>query len=250
SILDQDGNEIATFYAEDRTPVELDQISDHMIDAIIAIEDERFYDHGGVDGQGLARAMVHNVTSDTQQGASTLTQQYVNNVLVNYQNLNGLRTTVSGTKEIPDKLREMKIAVAIEKEMSKDEILEGYLNIVLFTGRTYGVEAAAGYFFDKTAADLNIGESAMLAGLVQSPNALNPENNPEGATNRRNLVLGNMYDQGFITEEEYNEAVESEIQINVSPEPTGCLNAEEGFEYFCDYAQQLILADPAFGPDR
>src|SRR5699024_12747573 len=68
--------------------------------------------------------------------------------------------------------------------------------------------------------------------------------------NRRNLVLGNMYDQGFITEEENNEAVESEIQINVSPEPTGCLNAEEGFEYFCDYAQQLILADPAFGPDR
>ena len=124
SILDQDGNEIATFYAEDRTPVELDQISDHMIDAIIAIEDERFYDHGGVDGEGLARAMVHNVTSDTQQGASTLTQQYVNNVLVNYQNLNGLRTTVSGTKEIPDKLREMKLAVAIEKDMTKDEILE------------------------------------------------------------------------------------------------------------------------------
>ncbi|NWN88154.1 MAG: transglycosylase domain-containing protein [Micrococcaceae bacterium] len=249
-IMDQDGNEIATFYAENRTPVELENISEHMQNAVIAIEDERFYDHSGVDGEGLARAMVHNVTSDTQQGASTLTQQYVNNVLVNYQNLNGLRTTVSGTKEIPDKLREMKIAVAVEKEMSKDEILEGYLNIVLFTGRTYGVEAAAGYFFDKTAADLDIGESAMLAGLVQSPNALNPENNPEGATNRRNLVLGNMYDQGFITEEEYNEAVESEIQLNVSPEPTGCLNAEEGFEYFCDYTQQQILADPAFGPDR
>ncbi|MDN6533391.1 MAG: transglycosylase domain-containing protein, partial [Yaniella sp.] len=163
SILDQDGNEIATFYAEDRTPVELDQISDHMIDAIIAIEDERFYDHSGVDGEGLARATVHNVTSDTQQGASTLTQQYVNNVLVNYQNLNGLRTTVSGSKEIPDKIREMKLAVAVEKDMTKDEILEGYLNIVLFSGRTYGVESAARLFFNKSAADLSISESALLA---------------------------------------------------------------------------------------
>lgn len=249
-ILDQDGTELATFYAEDRTPVALDDISQHMIDAIIAIEDERFYEHAGVDGQGLARAMVHNVTSDTQQGASTLTQQYVNNVLVNYQNLNGLRTTVSGTKQIPDKLREMKLAVAVEKEMSKDDILAGYLNIVLFSGRTYGVEAASRLFFNKTAADLNIPEAALLAGLVQSPNALNPQDNPEGATNRRNLVLGNMLNQGFITEQEYEEAAASEIQLDMNPLPSGCLHAQEGFEYFCDYVQRLVLADPAFGPDR
>lgn len=249
-ITDQDGNEIATFYAEDRTPVDLDQISEHMQNAIIAIEDERFYNHSGVDGEGLARAMVHNVTSDTQQGASTLTQQYVNNVLVNYQNLNGLRTTVSGTKEIPDKLREMKLAVAVEKDMSKDEILEGYLNIVLFSGRTYGVEAAARLFFNKTAADLNIPESALLAGLVQSPNALNPDTNPEGAKHRRDLVLGNMRSQEFITEEEYEEAVATDIQLDMTPLPSGCMYAEEGFGYFCDYVQRLVLADPAFGPDR
>ncbi len=251
SILDQDGNEIATFYAEDRTPVELDQISDHMKDAIIAIEDERFYDHAGVDGEGLARAMVHNVTSDTQQGASTLTQQYVNNVLVNYQNLNGLRTTVSGTKEIPDKLREMKLAVAVEKDMTKDEILEGYLNIVLFSGRTYGVESAARLFFDKSAADLSISESALLAGLVQSPNALNPDTNPEGAMQRRDLVLGNMYQQDRITKEEYDEAVATNVedQLDMTPLPSGCMYAKDGFEYFCDYVQRLIRADPAFGPD-
>ncbi len=249
-ILDQDGNEIATFYAEDRTPVDLEDISQHMVDAIIAIEDERFYDHSGVDGQGLARAVVHNLTSDTQQGASTLTQQYVNNVLVNYQNLNGLRTTVSGTKQIPDKIREMKLSVAIEKEMSKDEILEGYLNIVLFSGRTYGVESAARYFFNKSASELNVPESALLAGLVQSPNALNPENNPEGATHRRNLVLGNMLKQGFITEAEYEEAAASEIKLDVNPLPSGCYYAKDGFEYFCDYIQRLVLADPAFGPDR
>ncbi len=249
-ILDQDGNEIATFYAEDRTPVDLEDISQHMIDAIIAIEDERFYEHSGVDGQGLARAVVHNVTSDTQQGASTLTQQYVNNVLVNYQNLNGLRTTVSGTKQIPDKIREMKLAVAVEKDMSKDEILEGYLNIVLFSGRTYGVEAASRLFFNKSAADLNIPESALLAGLVQSPNALDPRKNPEGATHRRNLVLGNMLNQGKITEEEYDEAVASELVLDETPLPSGCYYAKDGFEYFCDYIQRSILADPAFGPDR
>lgn len=248
-ILDQDGNEIATFYAEDRTPVDLEDVSQHMIDAVIAIEDERFYEHSGVDGEGLARAMVHNLTSDTQQGASTITQQYVNNVLVNYQNLNGLRTTVSGSKSVPDKVREMKLAVAIEKEMSKDEILEGYLNIVLFTGRTYGVESAARLFFDKSAADLNIPESAMLAGLVQSPNALNPETNPEGATNRRNLVLGNMHRHGFITQDEYDEAVASEIELDMNPLPSGCYHARDGFEYFCDYVQRMIQADPAFGPD-
>src|SRR5699024_3797282 len=249
-ILDQDGNEIATFYAEDRTPVDLEDISQHMIDAIIAIEDERFYEHSGVDGQGLARAVVHNVTSDTQQGASTLTQQYVNNVLVNYQNLNGLRTTVSGTKQIPDKIREMKLAVAVEKDMSKDEILEGYLNIVLFSGRTYGVEAASRLFFNKSAADLNIPESALLAGLVQSPNALDPRKNPEGATHRRNLVLGNMLNQGKINEEEYDEAVASELVLDETPLPSGCYYAKDGFEYFCDYIQRSILADPAFGPDR
>ena len=241
--------EIATFYAEDRTPVDLEDVSQHMIDAIIAIEDERFYEHSGVDGEGLARAMVHNLTSDTQQGASTLTQQYVNNVLVNYRNLNGLRTTVSGSKTVPDKVREMKLAVAIEKEMSKDEILEGYLNIVLFTGRTYGVESAARLFFNKSAADLNIPESALLAGLVQSPNALNPETNPEGATNRRNLVLGNMHRHGFITQDEYDEAVASEIELDMNPLPSGCYHARDGFEYFCDYVQRMIQADPAFGPD-
>lgn len=249
-ILDQDGNEIATFYAEDRTPVDLEDVSQHMIDAVIAIEDERFYEHAGVDGQGLARAMVHNVTSDTQQGASTITQQYVNNVLVNYQNLNGLRTTVSGSKDVPDKLREMKLAVAIEKEMSKDDILEGYLNLVLFSGRTYGVESASRLFFDKSSADLNIPEAALLAGLVQSPNALNPEDNPEGATNRRNLVLGNMRTHGFITQEEYDEAVASEIQLDMNPLPSGCYYARDGFEYFCDYVQRKIQTDPAFGPDR
>ena len=173
-----------------------------MIDAIIAIEDERFYEHSGVDGQGLARAVVHNVTSDTQQGASTLTQQYVNNVLVNYQNLNGLRTTVSGTKQIPDKIREMKLAVAVEKDMSKDEILEGYLNIVLFSGRTYGVKLRR-LFFNKCSRSEHP-RICTLSWPGSIAKRSGSEKNPEGATHRRNLVLGNMLNQGKITEEEYD----------------------------------------------
>ncbi|REE04030.1 penicillin-binding protein [Citricoccus nitrophenolicus] len=247
-VLDKDGNVLATFYAENRVPVELDQISQNMQDAIISIEDERFYEHGGVDARGLTRAVINNATSDSTQGASTITQQYVNNVLVNAQYLNNERTTISGTKTVADKLREMKLAVAVEKEMSKDEILEGYLNIVLFSGRVYGVEAAARYFFNKTAAELTVPESAMLAGMVQSPNGYNPVNNPEGATERRNTVLGAMLGNEAITQAEYDEAVASDLGLDVTPLASGCMSADYG-NYFCDYVQRTVLTSEAFGPD-
>ncbi|MFC7401248.1 transglycosylase domain-containing protein [Citricoccus sp. GCM10030269] len=247
-VLDKDGNLLATFYAENRVPVSLDKISQNMQDAIISIEDERFYEHSGVDPRGLTRAVINNVTSDSTQGASTLTQQYVNNVLVNAQYLNNERTTISGTKTVADKLREMKLAVAVEKEMSKEEILEGYLNIVLFSGRVYGVEAAARYFFNKNAADLNIQESAMLAGMVQSPNGYNPENNPEGALKRRNIVLGAMLDNQVITQAEYDEAVDSDLGLDITPLQSGCMSADYG-NYFCDYVKGTILNSEAFGPD-
>ncbi|QCU77335.1 penicillin-binding protein [Citricoccus sp. SGAir0253] len=247
-ILDKDGTVLATFYAENRVPVTLDKISKNMQDAIIAIEDERFYQHGGVDARGLTRALVNNATSSSTQGASTITQQYVNNVLVNAQYLNNERTTISGTKNVADKLREMKLAVAVEKEMSKDEILEGYLNIVLFSGRVYGVEAASRYFFDKAAADLTIPESAMLAGMVQSPNGYNPVNNPEGATQRRNTVLAAMLRTGKITQAQHDEAVATDLGLDVTPLASGCMSAAYG-NYFCDYVQRAVLDNEAFGPD-
>lgn len=249
-VLAEDGTVLATFYAENRVPVNLDEINQSMKDAIISIEDERFYEHSGVDARGLTRAMVNNVTSDSQQGASTLTQQYVNNVLVNYQSLNNERTTISGTKTPADKLREMKLAVAVEKEMSKDQILEGYLNIVLFSGRIYGVEAASRYFYNKNASELTAPESAMLAGMVQSPNGYNPVNNPEGAEARRNVVLASMLRNEKITQEEFDEytAIPVEDMLDVTPQGSGCYAAELG-AYFCDYIRRTILAEEAFGPD-
>ncbi|WP_255546515.1 MULTISPECIES: transglycosylase domain-containing protein [unclassified Nesterenkonia] len=251
-IYASDGTELATFYAENRQPVALEDISQEMIDAIIAIEDERFYEHGGVDPRGLSRALVHNATSDSQQGASTITQQYVNNMLINAVVITGEgRLTISGTgeKTYADKLREMKLAVAVEQEMTKDEILAGYLNIVLLGGRTYGVEAAAQYYWGIPASELNVAQAAVLAGMVQSPNGYNPEVNPEASQARRDIVLGSMLDEEVITQEEYDEAVGSGLGLEINREEVGCVSATMA-PYFCDYVRREILASDTFGPDE
>jgi membrane peptidoglycan carboxypeptidase len=248
-ILAQDGTELATFYAENRQPVGLDRISQDMQDAIIAIEDERFYEHGGVDPQGIGRALVTNASSGSEQGASTITQQYVNNMLINADMLRGEeRLTISGTKTYADKIKEMKLAVSVEQELPKDEILEGYLNIVLLGGRNYGVEAAAQYYWGVPAAELDVAQSATLAGLVKSPNGYNPETHPEAAVERRDIVLNSMLEQGYISEQEHREATASTLDLDINREATGCVAASQA-PYFCDYVQREILSNEAFGPD-
>lgn len=248
-IVTADGELIANFYEENRTPVPFDQIAQSMKDAIVSIEDERFYTHDGVDARGLARAMVNNATSDSTQGASTLTQQYVNNMLINAQVLRGdSRLTLSGKKKVSDKVKEMKLAIAVEEQMTKDEILNGYLNLVLFSGRAYGVEAASQYVFGKSAKDLEIWESATLAGMVQSPTGYHPVRNPEGTKNRRDTVLRAMLRNEKITQEEFDHAVEQPIDVEMEAPPTGCLSGDFA-KYFCDYVERQILANPAFGPD-
>lgn len=248
-IVTSDGKLIANFYEENRTPVPFDQIAQSMKDAIVSIEDERFYSHDGVDARGLARAMVNNATSDSTQGASTLTQQYVNNMLINAQVLRGdSRLTLSGKKKVSDKVKEMKLAIAVEEQMTKDEILNGYLNLVLFSGRAYGVEAASQYVFGKSAKDLEIWESATLAGMVQSPTGYHPVRNPEGTKKRRDTVLRAMLRNEKITQEEFDHAVAQPIKVTMKAPPTGCLSGDFA-KYFCDYVERQILANPAFGPD-
>ncbi|MDI3329584.1 MAG: transglycosylase domain-containing protein [Micrococcus sp.] len=248
-VLAADGTELATFYAENRKPVALEEISPHMQDAIIAIEDERFYEHGGVDPQGIGRALVNNASSESQQGASTITQQYVNNMLINADMLRGEeRLTISGTKTYTDKLREMKLAISVEQDMTKDQILEGYLNIVLLGGRNYGVEAAARYYWGVPASELTVAQSATLAGLVKSPNGYNPETQPEAALERRNVVLDSMRDQGFITEADHAQATASGLDLDIHPEQGGC-TAASAAPYFCDFVQREVKANEAFGPD-
>ncbi|MFF1253250.1 transglycosylase domain-containing protein [Pseudarthrobacter sp. NPDC058329] len=248
-VLTADGKPIATFYAENRVRIPLDQMSPYIKDAVIAIEDSRFYEHAGLDPQGILRAVVANLTKGDQQGASTITQQYVTNVL-NEAKLSQERpdeVVLSGQKDIADKLREMKLAVALEKKFSKDQILEGYLNIVFFNSDAYGVEAAAQYFFSTSAKDLNLPQAALLAGLVNSPTFYNPALNPDKSVVRRDQVLGEMLQQEKITQAEHDEAVASPIELKISPERQGCANATMA-PYFCDYISHLILNNPAYGP--
>ena len=242
--------ELAQFYAENREPVGIDDISQSMQDAIVSIEDERFYEHDGTDPQALGRAVVNNLTGSSTQGASTLTHQYVSLELLNADYLRDEDELVAGgTTTIADRFNEARLAVDVEEEMSKEEILEGFLNLAFFGDRNYGVEAAAQYYWGVPASELDIQQSATLAGLVQNPNGFNPETNPEAAEDRRNTVLGTMLRNEYITQEEHDAAVESDLDLDVTPEATGCVAASTA-PYFCDYVQRVILADDTFGPDR
>lgn len=249
-VVTSDGKPIATFYAENRVRVPLDQISLHMKHAVIAIEDTRFYEHAGVDPQGIMRALTSNLSSGGRQGASTITQQYVTNVL-NESRLSEGNTeeiVLSGQKSIGDKLREMKLALELEKKFTKDQIIEGYLNIVFFNANAYGIEAASRYFFSTSAKDLTLPQSALLAGLVNSPSFYDPSVNPENALQRRNQVLGKMLEERMIQQADHDAAVASPIELKITPSKQGCAGAEMAV-YFCDYVSHLILNDPAYGAD-
>ena len=152
TVLASDGSVIANLYAENRTRVSLDQMSPYIKDAVIAIEDSRFYEHGGVDTTGILRALVSTARGN-KQGASTITQQYVNNVINSSLESEGKgdQVLLNGVnKGVGDKLREMKLAIALEKKFTKEQILEGYLNIVFFNRDAYGIEAASKFFFSTT----------------------------------------------------------------------------------------------------
>lgn len=248
-VLTSDGQQIAAFYAENRVKVPLDQMSPFIKDAIVAIEDSRFYEHAGVDPQGILRALVSNLTKGGEQGASTITQQYVTNVL-NEAQLSQDRpdaVVLNGQKSIGDKIREMKLAISLEKKYSKDQILEGYLNIVFFSNNAYGIEAAARYFFSTTAKDLTLPQAALLAGVVNSPTLYNPATNPDKSIGRRNQVLAEMLRLRRITQAQHDEAVATPIQLKITPQQQGCANAAMA-PYFCDYISHLILNNPAYGP--
>jgi membrane peptidoglycan carboxypeptidase len=242
---------LARYYVENREVVPLDQISIHLQNAVIATEDRRFYSHGGVDPEGLARAAVKNATSEDTEGGSTLTQQYVKNVLIEKAKTAGDEAGIQAAKAgtIARKLREAKLAIALEKRMTKDEILAGYLNIAQFGASVYGVETAAKQYFGKSAADLSVIEAATIAGITQRPNTYDPIVYPEESERRRNIVLSLMYDQEYITKEEYDTARATPIADTLNPQTIqpGCEAAPGGSGYFCDYVTKVIRHNPVFG---
>ncbi|MDR6988131.1 membrane peptidoglycan carboxypeptidase [Paenarthrobacter nitroguajacolicus] len=248
TILAKDGTPIASIYAENRTKVPLDSMSPFIKDAVIAIEDSRFYEHGGIDTTGIMRAIVSTARGN-KQGASTITQQYVNNVINESLVASDREEDVKlngGDKGVGDKLREMKLAIALEKKFSKEQILEGYLNIVFFNRDAYGIEAASKFFFSTTAKDLTLPQAALLAGLVNSPSAFDPIANPDNAKKRRDLVLAAMVNQHKITQAEYDEAVATPVTTKVTPARQGCAYATMA-PYFCDYVLHLLFNNPAYG---
>src|SRR5450759_5150070 len=250
-IFAADGSLLATFYWENRIVVPLDQIAKPIQQAVIATEDKRFYEHGGIDPQGLVRAAVKNATTSDVQGASTLTQQYVKNVLIEAASSAGDVAGVQAARatSLIRKLREAKLAITLEKTMTKNEILAGYLNIAQFGASVYGVEAASLHYFGKSAKDVTYVEAALLAGITQSPSRWDPILHPEAAVQRRDVVLGVMRDQGVITPAQYADAMKITIKdmlANASKDTLGCRTAgDSGF--FCDYVTKVIRNDPAFG---
>ena len=250
TILASDGSVIANLYAENRTRVSLDQMSPHIKDAVIAIEDSRFYEHGGVDTTGILRALVSTARGN-KQGASTITQQYVNNVINSSLEAEGKGDEVllnGVNKGVGDKLREMKLAIALEKKFSKEQILEGYLNIVFFNRDAYGIEAASKFFFSTTAKDLTLPQAALLAGVVNSPSYYDPITNPDNAKTRRDLVLNAMLTQAKISQADYDAAVATPVETKVTQPRQGCAYSQTA-PYFCDYVLHLLLNDPAYGAD-
>ena len=187
-----DGSVLAEWHAEeDRVLVSYDDLPQHLIDAVVAIEDERYWVHPGVDLKSVARALVENIEAGAiVQGGSTITQQYLKNVL--------LTPEVTADR----KIEEATLALRLEENLSKEEILERYVNTVYLGGGSYGVGAAAAHYFDKSVEQLSLPESALLAGLIQSPSATDPYRNPEAAVQRRRVVLNKMSELGWISSDD------------------------------------------------
>ncbi|MGQ4514633.1 transglycosylase domain-containing protein [Streptomyces sp. DW26H14] len=248
TILDANGGKIADVYSRDRTVVPLKDISPYMQKALVAIEDSRYYQHGAVDVKGIARALNQNAQSGgVAQGASTLTQQYVKNVFIEEAGNDPTKVAQATQQTLGRKVQELKYAIQVEDELGKKKILENYLNITFFGEQAYGVEAASELYFSKHAKDLNLQESALLAGLVQSPSQYDPINDEPTALKRRNTVLERMEQVGDISQSEADKAIATPIKLKVKRPKSGCITAVKGAGFFCDYVRDTLLNDPTFG---
>lgn len=236
-LYDGDGNQLRKLTApsSNRLPVSIDQIPLDLQHAVVAIEDERFYEHNGIDVRGILRAFVKNITSgDLSEGASTITQQLLkNNVFTNW--------TQESTwlERFTRKIQEQYLAVEVEKNINnKNVILENYLNTINLGAGTYGVQAAAHKYFDKDVWDLNLSECATLAGITQNPTQYNPIEHPEANAKRRKEVLDHMLDQGYITQEQYDQVINDDVYSGI--QAAQVLNSETENTVYSYFEDELI----------
>ncbi|MQY05444.1 penicillin-binding protein [Actinomadura macrotermitis] len=237
-MLDAKGRQIATFFDRYRESVRLDQVAPIMRQAIVDIEDSRFYQHGALDLKGTIRALASNVESDKTQGGSTLTQQYVKNMLVDSAKTKEEYNEATAPT-VGRKLRELRFALDLEQRMTKDDILQGYLNIAYFGAGAYGVQAAAKRYFSKPANKLTLEQAALLAGITQNPNAYDPIRNPNDARKRRDIVLNRMVELGHITQAQATAAIAKPISLNPTEPVGGCETSDA--PYFCEYVKYDLL---------
>mgnify|MGYP005949204301 FL=1 len=241
-LYDDAGNQIRKLAAPDsnRLPVTLDQIPVDLQHAVVAIEDERFYEHNGIDVKGILRAgMKALTTGDFSEGASTITQQLLkNNVFTNWT------SESTQLERFTRKIQEQYLAVQVEKKTDKDTILENYLNTINLGAGSYGVQAAARQYFDKDVWDLNLSECATLAGITQNPTKFNPIINPDSNRKRRKEVLQHMLDQNYITQDQYDEALADDVysRIQAAQEKNSSTD-NTVYTYFEDELTDQIIND-------
>ena len=241
-LYDDAGNQIRKLAAPDsnRLPVTLDQIPVDLQHAVVAIEDERFYEHNGIDVKGILRAgMKALTTGDFSEGASTITQQLLkNNVFTNWT------SESTQLERFTRKIQEQYLAVQVEKKTDKDTILENYLNTINLGAGSYGVQAAARQYFDKDVWDLNLSECATLAGITQNPTKFNPIINPDSNRKRRKEVLQHMLDQNYITQDQYDEALADDIYSRIQAAQEKNSSTENTvYTYFEDELTDQIIND-------
>jgi membrane peptidoglycan carboxypeptidase len=248
-ILASDGTVIATPQEQNRTIVPLDKIAPIMREAQVAIEDHRFYEHGGIDLQGTIRAVVSNLRNGSSVGASSLTQQYVK-ISLQYSALSAGNEEAAADavkKDYMRKLKELKYAITLEKKLTKDQILEGYLNLVYYGDRAYGVEAAAKHYFSVHASQLSLSQAALLAGLTQNPGTTDPVNFPERALARRNVVLDRMHELNRITDKQWTDAKKRTLKqdMKVTNPKSTCLASP--YPYWCEFVINYAMTMPQLG---
>ena len=239
------------YFGWDRQPVGYDQISPNMANAVVAIEDSRYWEHGAIDLRGTIRAAMNDLQHKPVQGGSTIAQQYVKNVLLleaeKAENSQALQAANAET--LSRKLNELRMAVAAEHQQSKQQILAGYLNNAYFGNLAYGIEAAAQTYFGTSAAKLSVTQAATLAGIVENPRKYDPVQNPSVALERRNTVLARMAQtNNGLTAAEATADEAKPLGLKVAIPENGCQSSSVGSAgFFCQYVEEVFLHDPAYG---
>jgi membrane peptidoglycan carboxypeptidase len=245
-VLSSDKKQLAYFYRENRQDVPLAKISPTMLQAILAIEDNRFYSHGALDLKGTIRALANNATSGSTQGGSSITQQLVKLTLVQQARTHA-EIAAATEPSVARKIRELKLATQYEKTHSKDEILERYLNIAYYGDGAYGIDAAARHWFSTSAAALTTKQAALLAGVVKNPSYFDPKRAPERATQRRNTVLAVMAEQGKLSPADAQRLMAEPLGLKITAFAAGCSSASNNAAFACDYVRRFLLQEPALG---